>query len=202
MRCGSRAKSSPAARAAATPGRKPWRDRVDTAPPVQTPVQSNDTGAVQTFDTGAVHRLDRLESDVPGMMDLVRALVDRLDHPPVQTPVQITALPPTPRARQCAGICGSRTPCGMGSRRWPRNGRCRPANWCKRSCGNRSTQTLPLPVLRHRPAGLDPGIQGTQLSRSWRPSTTASPTRWRVSPGVVDVICCIATRGAVPPREL
>jgi hypothetical protein len=54
---------------------------------------------VQSTDTGAVQRLDRLESDVQGMMDLVRALVDRLDHPPLQTPVQITALPPYPKGK-------------------------------------------------------------------------------------------------------
>jgi hypothetical protein len=74
------------------------------ARPVQTPVQtpdtgavhSVDTGAVQTSDTGPVQRLDRLEDDVQGLRQLVQAVLDRLDHPPVQTPVQITALPPLP----------------------------------------------------------------------------------------------------------
>jgi hypothetical protein len=65
-------------------------------PPVQRPVQSIDTGAVQSVDTGPVQRLDRLEGEVHGLRQLVQALVDRLDHPPVQTPVQITTLPPYP----------------------------------------------------------------------------------------------------------
>jgi hypothetical protein len=76
-------------------------------PPVQRPVQnidtgavhSADTGAVQRFDTGPVQRLDRLEDEVLGLRQLVQALVDRLDHPPVQTPVQITALPPYPKGK-------------------------------------------------------------------------------------------------------
>jgi hypothetical protein len=75
--------------------------------PVQTPVQSIDTGAVSSVDTGAVQpsdtgpvqRLDRLEDEVQGLRHLVQALVDRLDHPPVQTPVQITALPPYPKGK-------------------------------------------------------------------------------------------------------
>jgi len=76
-------------------------------PPVQRPVQSTDTGAVQrvdtgavqTFDTGPVPRLDRLEDEVQGLRRLVQSVVDRLDHPPVQTPVQITALPPYPKGK-------------------------------------------------------------------------------------------------------
>jgi hypothetical protein len=75
--------------------------------PVQRPVhstdtgaeQSVDTGAVQGLDTGAVQRLDRLEDEVKGLRQLVQVLVDRLDHPPVQTPVQITALPPYPKGK-------------------------------------------------------------------------------------------------------
>jgi hypothetical protein len=77
----------------------------DPLPPVQRPVQSidtgavssADTGAVQPFDTGPVQRLDRLEDEVQGLRYLVQSVVDRLDHPPVQTPVQITALPPYPK---------------------------------------------------------------------------------------------------------
>jgi hypothetical protein len=69
--------------------------RSENAPaPVQRPVQKIDTGAVQTFDTGPVQRLDRLEDEVQGLRQLVQAVIERLDHPPVQTPVQITALPP------------------------------------------------------------------------------------------------------------
>ena len=49
---------------------------------------------MQPFDTGPVQQLDRLEDELKGLRHLVQALMDRLDHPPVQTPVQITALPP------------------------------------------------------------------------------------------------------------
>jgi hypothetical protein len=59
-------------------------------------VQSVNTGAVHELDTGPVQRLDRLEDEVQGLRRLVQSLVDRLDHPPVQTPVQITTLPPYP----------------------------------------------------------------------------------------------------------
>jgi hypothetical protein len=62
-------------------------------------VQRFDTGAVHSADTGAVHRLDRLENEVQGLRRLVQSVVDRLDHPPVQTPVQITALPPYPKGK-------------------------------------------------------------------------------------------------------
>jgi hypothetical protein len=99
--------------------------------PVQTPVQPQDTGAVhradtdaeqridtgavssvatdavQALDTAAVQRLDRLDAEVQGLTTLVQGLVERLEHPPGPTPVQITTLPPTPRAKRCAGICGS-----------------------------------------------------------------------------------------------
>jgi hypothetical protein len=81
----------------------------DGAPPapVQRPVQtidtgavhSADTGAVQTFDTGPVQRLNALEQEVQGLRRLMQAVIDRLDHPPVQTPVQITALPPYPTGK-------------------------------------------------------------------------------------------------------
>ena len=70
-----------------------------SGPPVQRPVQTLDTGAVQTLDTGAVQRLDRLEGEVQSLRQLVQSLVDRLDHPPVQTPVQITTLPPYPKGK-------------------------------------------------------------------------------------------------------
>jgi hypothetical protein len=75
--------------------------------PVQRPVQALDTGAVssvdtdavQGLDTGAVQRLDRLEGEVQGLMHVVRSLVERLDTPAVQTPVQITTLPPWPKGK-------------------------------------------------------------------------------------------------------
>jgi hypothetical protein len=70
-----------------------------TPPPVQRPVQSTDTGAVQPFDTGPVQRLDRFEDEVQSLRLLVQSVVDRLDHPPVQTPVQITTLPPYPQGK-------------------------------------------------------------------------------------------------------
>ncbi|HEX9872520.1 MAG TPA: CopG family transcriptional regulator [Candidatus Tectomicrobia bacterium] len=82
--------------------------RADGSPrPVQRPVQSldtgavhsADTGAVQTFDTGPVQRLDRLEDEVLGLRHLVQSVLDRLDHRPVQTPVQITTLPPYPQGK-------------------------------------------------------------------------------------------------------
>jgi hypothetical protein len=71
--------------------------------PVQKPdtgaVSSVDTGAVQIFDTGAVQRLDQLEGDVQSLRQLIQAVMDRLDHPPVSTPVQITTLPPYPKGK-------------------------------------------------------------------------------------------------------
>ena len=54
---------------------------------------------VQSTDTGAVQRLDQLEDDVQGLRQLVQAVLERLDHPPVQTPVQITTLPPYPKGK-------------------------------------------------------------------------------------------------------
>jgi transcriptional regulator with XRE-family HTH domain len=62
--------------------------RREASAPVQRPVQALDTGAVQ--------RLDRLEGELQGLRYVVQSLVERLDQPPVQTPVQITALPPFP----------------------------------------------------------------------------------------------------------
>jgi transcriptional regulator with XRE-family HTH domain len=70
--------------------------RREASAPVQRPVQALDTGAVQALDTGAVQRLDRLEGELQGLRYVVQSLVERLDQPPVQTPVQITALPPFP----------------------------------------------------------------------------------------------------------
>jgi hypothetical protein len=58
-----------------------------------------DAGAVQTLDTGAVQRLDQLEVEVQGLTTLVKSLVDRLEHPPGSTPMQITALPPYPKGK-------------------------------------------------------------------------------------------------------
>lgn len=62
-------------------------------------VSSVDTGAVQGFDTGAVQRLNRLEGEMQGLRQLVQAVVERLEHPPVSTPVQITTLPPYPKGK-------------------------------------------------------------------------------------------------------
>jgi hypothetical protein len=88
------------------------RARPEGAPtPVQRPVQTADTGAVPSVDTGAVQRfdtgavqaisaeVDQLKGEVHGLRLIVQAVVDRLDHPPVQTPVQITALPPYPKGK-------------------------------------------------------------------------------------------------------
>jgi hypothetical protein len=73
--------------------------------PVQRPVSRSDTGAVssvdtdavQAVDTGAVQRLDAVEQEVQGLRVLMQSVLDRLEHPPVQTPVQITTLPPWPK---------------------------------------------------------------------------------------------------------
>jgi hypothetical protein len=46
-----------------------------------------------------VHRLDRLEDELQGLRHLVQSVIDRLNHPPVQTPVQITTLPPYPKGK-------------------------------------------------------------------------------------------------------
>jgi hypothetical protein len=66
-------------------------------------VQSFDTGAVHSVDTGAVQSLnadvEQLKTEVQGLRRIVQSLIDRLDHPPVQTPVQITALPPYPAGK-------------------------------------------------------------------------------------------------------
>ena len=75
--------------------------------PVQRPVQNIDTGAVssvntgavQTLGTAAVQRLEQLETDVQGLRLLLQSVIDRLDQPAVQTPVQITALPPYPHGK-------------------------------------------------------------------------------------------------------
>jgi hypothetical protein len=72
------------------------RQRANATPPVQRPVQTFDTGAVHSADTGAVQRLDRLEGELQGLWNIVKSVVDRLDQSPVQTPVQITALPSYP----------------------------------------------------------------------------------------------------------
>jgi hypothetical protein len=67
--------------------------------PVQTPGQPTDTGAGQGLDTAAVQRLDRLEVEVQGLTTFVQSLVERLEHPPGPTPVQITALPAYPKGK-------------------------------------------------------------------------------------------------------
>jgi hypothetical protein len=67
--------------------------------PAQTPVQRFDTGAVQTLDTGAVQRIDQLEDEVRTLAQMMRSVMDRLNQPPVQTPVQITTLPPYPKGK-------------------------------------------------------------------------------------------------------
>jgi hypothetical protein len=64
-------------------------------------VSSVDTGAVQGFDTGTVQTLgadvEQLKAEVAGLHSLMQSVLDRLKHPPVSTPVQITALPPWPK---------------------------------------------------------------------------------------------------------
>jgi hypothetical protein len=100
-------KIQPRPRGGDYPSRRAKARQQGTPPPVQRPVQtidtgavhSADTGAVQQFDTGPVQRLDRLEDEVLGLRQLVQSVLDRLDHPPVQTPVQITALPPYPKGK-------------------------------------------------------------------------------------------------------
>jgi hypothetical protein len=92
-------KIQPRQRGGAYPSRRAKAQQEGPPPPVQRPVQLTDTGAVQTFDTGPVQRLDRLEDEVQGLRLLMQSVVDRLDHPPVQTPVQITALPPFPKGK-------------------------------------------------------------------------------------------------------
>jgi hypothetical protein len=72
---------------------------VPASPPVQRPVSRRDTGAVSSVGTGAVQRLDALEEDVQGLCLLMQSVLDRLDHPPVSTPVQITTLPPYPKGK-------------------------------------------------------------------------------------------------------
>jgi hypothetical protein len=87
--------------------RRQARGHPPEPPPVQRPVQTSDTGAVsrvdtgavQPFDTGPVQRLDALEQEVQGLRLLMQSVLGRLDHPPVQTPVQITTLPPYPKGK-------------------------------------------------------------------------------------------------------
>jgi hypothetical protein len=47
-----------------------------------------------------VQRLDRLEDEVVGLRRLMQSVIDRLDHPPVQAPLQITTLPPYPQGKE------------------------------------------------------------------------------------------------------
>ena len=67
--------------------------------PVQTAVQKFDTGPVQTLDTGAVQRIDRLEDDVRQLAQMMRSVMDHFNDIPVQSPVQITTLPPYPKGK-------------------------------------------------------------------------------------------------------
>jgi hypothetical protein len=67
--------------------------------PVQTAVQSIDTGPVQSLDTGAVQRLDQLEEVVHRLAHVVGSLMEHVNQTSVQSPVQITALPPYPKAQ-------------------------------------------------------------------------------------------------------
>ena len=100
-------KLTPRPRGGAYPRQKALAPQDSSPPPVQRPVQPEDTGAVQSVGTGAVHeldtgavqRLDRVEDELQGLRLLVQSVVDRLDHPPVQTPVQITTLPPYPKGK-------------------------------------------------------------------------------------------------------
>jgi hypothetical protein len=100
-------KLTPRPRGGVYPRQKVLVRQDSSPPPVQKPVQPTDTGAVQRvdtgavqgLDTGAVQRLDRLEDEVQGLRLLMQSVVDRLDHPPVQTPVQITTLPSYPKGK-------------------------------------------------------------------------------------------------------
>lgn len=67
--------------------------------PVQTAVQKLDTGPVQTLDTGAVQRIDRLEDDVRQLAQMMRSVMDHFNDIPVQSPVQITAVPSYPKGK-------------------------------------------------------------------------------------------------------
>jgi hypothetical protein len=82
-----------------SPSRRAQARQEGSPAPVQRPVQSTATGAAQGFDTGPVQRLNALEQEVQGLRLLMQSVIDRLDHPPVQTPVQITALPPYPKGK-------------------------------------------------------------------------------------------------------
>jgi DNA-binding transcriptional MocR family regulator len=96
-------KIRPRPRGGAYPRQKAQGRQSPAPPPVQKTdtgaVSSADTGAVQPFDTGPVQRLNRLEDEVQGLRQLIQAVLECLDHPPVQTPVQITALPSYPKGK-------------------------------------------------------------------------------------------------------
>jgi hypothetical protein len=86
---------------------------------VQTPVQPIDSGvddsadesqvlflppepvqtAVQHSDIGAVQRIDQLEDEVRTLAQMMRSVMDRVNQIPVQTPMQITALPSYPKGK-------------------------------------------------------------------------------------------------------
>jgi hypothetical protein len=52
-------------------------------------------------------------------------------------PVQITTLPPSPKARLCAGTCGFVMPFVTSWRRWPPSGTSPGASWCRSCWGKR-----------------------------------------------------------------
>ena len=120
------ASSAPAA-GGASPGRGPGAagQHAPVQRPVQpqTPVQCRVSTPVQCrFDTGAVQRLDRLEDELQGLRLLVQSVVDRLDHPPVQTPVQITTLPPYPKGKAVRWNLWILDAIGRRSAPWPLSG--------------------------------------------------------------------------------
>jgi hypothetical protein len=75
--------------------------------PVQTAVQKIDTGPVQNVDTGQVQssvqlpvqRFEQLEGEVQALAQAVRSIMERMNQTPVQSPVQITTLPPYPKGK-------------------------------------------------------------------------------------------------------
>jgi hypothetical protein len=72
---------------------------VDTHEAVQTAVQKVDTGQVQLPVQIPVQRFAQLEDEVQALAHAVRSIMERLNHTPVQSPVQITTLPPYPKGK-------------------------------------------------------------------------------------------------------
>jgi hypothetical protein len=137
-------KIQPRPRGGAYPSLRAKARREEPSPQVQRPAQKIDTGAVQRFDTGAVQRLDRLEDKLQALRYLVQALMDRFDHPPVQTPVHKGRL----NGRAARAAAGSARPTGwtvscQERQDWVRRClRCAPAFGCRRS------PTVPGPSSR------------------------------------------------------